>query len=129
MADVIDELQAWLDQNWDESLTVEEWWNRLAPTGYAHPTLPENAGGKGWGRDLAAVVNTVMAEREVMGPPSSGLGWMLAAPTIATHATQGQIDQFVPDILTGQVGWCQLFSEPGAGSDLAGLGCKAEKDE
>ncbi|MDG2025894.1 MAG: acyl-CoA dehydrogenase family protein [Acidimicrobiales bacterium] len=122
------DLDAWLDENWDESLTVEEWWNRLAPTGYAHPTLPENAGGKGWGRDLAAVVNTVMADREVMGPPSSGLGWMLAAPTIAAHATQEQIDQFVPEILTGQVGWCQLFSEPGAGSDLAGLSCKAEKD-
>jgi alkylation response protein AidB-like acyl-CoA dehydrogenase len=122
------ELDAWLDENWDESLTVEEWWARLAPTGYAHPTLPENAGGKGWGRDLAAVVNTVMAEREVMGPPSSGLGWMLAAPTIAAHATQEQIDRFVPPILTGQVGWCQLFSEPGAGSDLASLSCKAERD-
>jgi alkylation response protein AidB-like acyl-CoA dehydrogenase len=126
--DVRAELEAWLDENWDTSLTVEEWWERLAPTGYAHPTLPENAQGKGWGRDLAAVVNTVMAERHVMGPPSSGLGWMLAAPTIAAHATQEQVDLFVPPILTGQVGWCQLFSEPGAGSDLAGLGCKAEKD-
>ncbi|MEZ5168202.1 MAG: acyl-CoA dehydrogenase family protein [Acidimicrobiales bacterium] len=122
------ELEAWLDANWDENLTVGEWWARLAPTGYAHPTLPENAGGKGWGRDLAAVVNTVMAEREVLGPPSSGLGWMLAAPTIATHATQEQIDEFIPPILDGSVGWCQLFSEPGAGSDLAGLACKAEKD-
>jgi alkylation response protein AidB-like acyl-CoA dehydrogenase len=122
------DLETWLDENWDESLTVEEWWARLAPTGYAHPTLPENAQGKGWGRDLAAVVNTTMAERMVMGAPSSGLGWMLAAPTIAAHATQEQIDQYIPPILTGQVGWCQLFSEPGAGSDLAGLGCKAEKD-
>ncbi len=122
------DLEAWLDENWDESLTVEEWWARLAPTGYAHPTLPENAMGKGWGRDLAAVVNSVMAERHVMGPPSSGLGYMLAAPTIAAHASQEQIDQLVPEILEGTVGWCQLFSEPGAGSDLAGLSCKAEKD-
>jgi alkylation response protein AidB-like acyl-CoA dehydrogenase len=122
------ELEAWLDDNWDESLTVRQWWKRLAPTGYAHPMLPENAGGKGWGRDLAAVVNAVMAERQVLGPPSSGLGWMLAAPTIAAHADQEQIDEFVPPILDGTVGWCQLFSEPGAGSDLAGLGCKAEKD-
>jgi alkylation response protein AidB-like acyl-CoA dehydrogenase len=122
------DLETWLDENWDESLTVEEWWARLALTGYAHPTLPENAQGKGWGRDLAAVVNTTMADRGVMGPPSSGLGWMLAAPTIAAHATQEQIDEYLPPILTGQVGWCQLFSEPGAGSDLAGLGCKAEKD-
>jgi alkylation response protein AidB-like acyl-CoA dehydrogenase len=126
--DVRAELDAWLDENWDESLTVREWWQRLAPTGYAHPMLPENAGGKGWGRDLAAVANAVMAERHVLGPPSSGLGWMLAAPTIAAHAAQEQIDEFIPPILDGSVGWCQLFSEPGAGSDLAGLGCKAEKD-
>ena len=77
------DLEAWLDENWDESLTVGEWWERLASTGYAHPTLPTNAQGLGWGRDLAAVVNSTMAEREVLGGPSSGLGWMLAAPTIA----------------------------------------------
>ena len=122
------ELEAWLDANWDPELTVSEWWALLEPTGYAHPILAENAGGRGWGRDLAAVVNNVMADREVLGPPSSGLGWMLAAPTIAAHGTQEQIDQFVPEILRGEVGWCQLFSEPGAGSDLAGLSCKAEKD-
>ena len=122
------DLEAWLDDNWDESLSVREWWQRLARTGYAHPMLPENAGGKGWGRDLSAIVNAVMAERQVLGPPSSGLGWMLAAPTIAAHASQEQIDEFIPPILDGSVGWCQLFSEPGAGSDLAGLSCKAEKD-
>ena len=122
------DLEAWLDANWDPNLTVAEWWARLAPTGYAHPTLPDSANGKGWGRDLAAVVNNVMADRQVMGPPSSGLGWMLAAPTIAAHGTQAQIDQFIPEILDGSVGWCQLFSEPGAGSDLAGLSCRAERD-
>lgn len=57
-----------------------------------------------------------------------GLGLLLAAPTIATHGTQEQIDTYVRDIVTGQKSWCQLFSEPGAGSDLAGLTTKAEKD-
>lgn len=122
------EVEAWLDENWDPSLTVREWWARLLPTGYTHPMLPVNAHGKGWGRDLAAVVMATMADRGVMGPPSSGLGYMLAAPTIAAHGSQEQIDQFIPEILDGTVGWCQLFSEPGAGSDLASLGCKAEKD-
>ncbi|RMH75580.1 MAG: acyl-CoA dehydrogenase, partial [Actinomyces sp.] len=94
------EVEAFLDENWDPSLTVREWWARLAPSGFAHPMLPPNAGGRGWSRDLAAVVNTVMAERNVLGPPA-GLGRMLAAPTIAAHGTQEQIDEFIPPILEG----------------------------
>lgn len=120
-------VEAWLDENWDESLTVGEWWDRLGPSGYAHPMLPPNAYGKGFSQAQAATVWTVMADRDVMGPPT-GLGRMLAAPTIATHGTQEQIDRFLPAIMDGSVGWCQLFSEPGAGSDLAGLTTKAERD-
>ena len=121
------DVEAWLDENWDESLSVGEWWDRIGPSGYAHPMLPPNAFGKGYNQAQAAAVNAVLADREVMGPPT-GLGKMLAAPTIATHGTQEQIDEFLPPILDGSVGWCQLFSEPGAGSDLAGLTTKAERD-
>ena len=64
----------------------------------------------------------------VIGVLNLGLGLLLAAPTIAAHGTQEQIDTMVRDIVTGQQAWCQLFSEPGAGSDLAGLTCKAVKD-
>ncbi len=53
---------------------------------------------------------------------------MLAAPTIATHGTQDQIDHYVRAIVTGQQSWCQLFSEPSAGSDLAGLQTRAVRD-
>ena len=58
----------------------------------------------------------------------AGLGLLLAAPTIADHGTPEQIERFVRPIVTGQRAWCQLFSEPGAGSDLAGLTAKAIED-
>jgi len=124
---VLDELTAWLEDNWDADLTVAGWWERLGLSGWAAPTLPENAYGKSLARSVAVKVQTEIAEFGALGAPS-GLGLLLAAPTIADHGTQEQIDTYVRDIVTGQRSWCQLFSEPGAGSDLAGLTCRAVKD-
>jgi len=121
------ELDAWIADNWDPDITVAEWWARLAAGRWVSPSMPPEAGGRGYGRDLAAVVSTGLAEANVVGPPN-GLGLMLAAPTIGVHGTPEQIDRFVPEIFDGTVAWCQLFSEPGAGSDLAGLQCKAVRD-
>ena len=121
------ELSSWIEENWDQDLTVAEWWQTLADARYSHTMLPKTAGGREWGRDLNQVVLRTMADKNVLGPPT-GLGMMLAAPTIAAHGTDEQIARFVPPILNGQQAWCQLFSEPGAGSDLAGLQCKAQKD-
>jgi alkylation response protein AidB-like acyl-CoA dehydrogenase len=121
------EAAAWIDQEWDPSITVAEWWKRLSAAGYSSPMLPEELGGRGYTRDLANVVSSVLAEKGVVGAPT-GLGLMLAAPTIAAHGSAEQKAQFIPGILDGSDAWCQLFSEPGAGSDLAGLGTKAELD-
>ena len=121
------EAGAWIDENWDPTLTVAEWWQKLADAGYSAPMLPEEAGGRGWSRDLAQGVLRALADRKALGPPT-GLGMMLAAPTIAAHGTPEQINEYIPPILNGQQAWCQLFSEPGAGSDLAGLQAKAERD-
>ncbi len=121
------EAGAWIDANWDPELTVGEWWQMLADERYAHPMLPEEAGGRGWSRDLAQAVLRALASRDALGPPT-GLGMMLAAPTIAAHGTPEQIERYVKPIINGQQAWCQLFSEPGAGSDLAGLQARAEQD-
>ncbi|MCU1501925.1 MAG: putative acyl-CoA dehydrogenase [Ilumatobacteraceae bacterium] len=127
MSDLIDELEEWLARNWDPDLTVAEWWERLGMSGWAAPSLPTNAYGKGLGRTDALAVSDAIAEHGALGAPA-GLGMLLAAPTIATYGTPEQIEQFIRPIVTGQRAWCQLFSEPGAGSDLAGLGCRAVRD-
>ncbi len=121
------EVRAWLTENWDPDLTVAAWWERLAHSGYAAPTFPEDCFGKGYPRRFANVVNEEIATARAI-PPPSGLGYALAAPTIARHGSQEQKDTFLWRILSGQDAWCQLFSEPGAGSDLASLQCKADLD-
>ena len=125
--DAVAEVTAWLEENWDPDLTVADWWERLGLAGWAAPGLPVNAYGKGLNRNDSVAVQNAIAEFGALGAPG-GLGLLLAAPTIATHGTQEQIDLYVRDIVTGQKAWCQLFSEPGAGSDLAGLQSKAIKD-
>jgi alkylation response protein AidB-like acyl-CoA dehydrogenase len=124
---VLEELDAWLDDNWDPDLTVAEWWERLGVSGWAHPMLPAAAYGKDLARPDAIAVAARIAERGALGPPA-GIGMSLAAPTIATHGTPEQIEELVRPIVTGQRSWCQLFSEPGAGSDLAGLAARAVRD-
>ncbi len=123
----VEDIRAWLAENWDPDLTVAEWWNRLGLSGWAAPMLPTNAYGHGLSRSDALAVSREIAQFGALGGPS-GLGLMLAAPTIAQHGTQEQIDTLLRDIVTGQQAWCQLFSEPGAGSDLAGLAAKAVRD-
>jgi alkylation response protein AidB-like acyl-CoA dehydrogenase len=126
-SELFDELRDFLSSNWDPELTVEQWWERLGLAGWSAPSLPENAYGRGLSRSDSVQVQQIIGQHGAL-PAPGGLGLLLAAPTIATHGTQEQIDRFVKDIVTGKRAWCQLFSEPGAGSDLAGLGSRAELD-
>jgi alkylation response protein AidB-like acyl-CoA dehydrogenase len=127
LTDPVDAVRHWLEENWDPELTVAEWWERLGLAGWSAPTLPVESYGRGLSRSDAVAVAKAINEFGALGAPS-GLGLLLAAPTIVTHGTREQIDRYVRDIVTGQKAWCQLFSEPGAGSDLAGLSTRAERD-
>jgi len=125
--EVIDELRTWLDENWDAGLTVGEWWERLGMAGWSAPMLPTDSYGRGLNRADALAVSGTIARFGALGAPQ-GMSIGLASPTITTHGTRDQIDRLIPPAVTGKVAYCQLFSEPGAGSDLAGLTCKALKD-
>jgi alkylation response protein AidB-like acyl-CoA dehydrogenase len=121
------EVNGWLDDHWDPDRSVDEWWKLVAAAGWTAPHLPFEQGGRGLSRRSQAVVRAAFADRGALRPPG-GLGLLMAAPTILTHGTPDQVARLVPPILEGQVGWCQLFSEPGAGSDLAGLTTRATRD-
>jgi alkylation response protein AidB-like acyl-CoA dehydrogenase len=125
--DSVAEVKAWLDENWDPDLTVAEWWQRLGESGWAVPAWPTDWYGKGLSRaDAVRVQNAIGAHGALPAP--GGLGLLLAGPTIQVHGDDEQKKRYLYDIVTGQKGWCQLFSEPGAGSDLAGLNSRAIRD-
>jgi alkylation response protein AidB-like acyl-CoA dehydrogenase len=122
-----DEVHAWLDEHWDPDLTVDEWWRMVGRAGWTAPHFPVDQGGRGLHRTAGNTVRAAFAEYGALRPPG-GLGLLMAAPTILTHGTPEQIARHVPPILEGQFNWCQLFSEPGFGSDLAGLSTRATRD-
>jgi alkylation response protein AidB-like acyl-CoA dehydrogenase len=125
--EVLSELRGWVEANWDPELSLARWRGLLADSGWACPAWP-----RGWcGRDLppaaAEMVAAGLAEEGVPGPPD-GVGVVLAAAVIVEYGSEELKRRLVRATVTGEVTWCQLFSEPGAGSDLAGLTTRAEPD-
>jgi alkylation response protein AidB-like acyl-CoA dehydrogenase len=126
-ASLWDDVTAWVDEHWDPDLTVDAWWELAGRAGWTAPHFAPEHGGRGLPRQAGATVRAAFADRGALLPPG-GLGMLMAAPTIAAHGTPDQIARLVPPVLAGRVAWCQLFSEPGAGSDLAGLTTRAVQD-
>ncbi|MFE6354403.1 acyl-CoA dehydrogenase family protein [Streptomyces rochei] len=98
--------------------------------GLAWVHFPQGLGGLGVPRSLQAVVD---AELAAAGAPDNdprriGIGLGMAAPTILQYGTEEQKSRLLRPLWTGEEVWCQLFSEPGAGSDLAALGTRAVRD-
>jgi alkylation response protein AidB-like acyl-CoA dehydrogenase len=121
------EARDWIEESFDPELSVRAWLERLADSGWASPAWPAEWYGRGLPPDLTVVVYEEFNRVEAPGPPA-GLGIMLAAPTIIANGSDDLKRQFIRAMLVGDHLWCQLFSEPGAGSDLAGLQTKAERD-
>ena len=124
-ASVRAEARAWLDANWDPNMGLVEWRNQLADTGWGMPTWPQEWYGKGMSSPLAAAVEEEFQAVGAIGVARAGIR-MLAAATLLEHGTQMHKEKFLRRILTGEDTWCQLFSEPGSGSDLAGASTRAD---
>jgi 3-oxochol-4-en-24-oyl-CoA dehydrogenase len=99
---------------------------RLADAGYLAPQWPVP-----WGRDAGAieqlVIDDELRKAKVIRPTLSVGAW--ACPPLMVYGTREQQERWIPPTLRGEVEWCQLFSEPGAGSDLAALSTRAERVE
>ena len=118
---------AWFRDAWDPDLSLVEWRNRLVDSGWAVPSWSSD-----WfGLDLPAwadrVAHATIREAGGVAVPL-GAGYGLAAPTMYDHASDELKRKYLRRTLTGELAWCQLFSEPGAGSDLAGLTTTAVRD-
>ncbi len=117
----------WIEANWRPDLTLGDWWDRLFDAGYAFPAWPAGLGGSGAGPAEVRAVSGALASAGVIGPPA-GNGPNMGGPTVLAHGTREQQDRFVAPMGRGKHQWCQLFSEPGAGSDLGSLQTKAVAD-
>jgi alkylation response protein AidB-like acyl-CoA dehydrogenase len=133
-----EEVRAWLAANLDppprfENLAGEiawgrSWQARLAAGRWVGIHWPEEYGGRGASPVQVAIFNMEYARSRALQPVNR-VGINLAGPTLLAHGTDEQKQRWLPKILTAEELWCQLFSEPDAGSDLASLKTRAERVE
>jgi alkylation response protein AidB-like acyl-CoA dehydrogenase len=122
----------WFDEGFEQSPAdrkafLESWTEKLFEGGWICASWPKEYGGKG----LSVIENVVLNEEFARaGAPMRGdfFGDTLVGPTILQWGSEEQKQEFLPQIMRGQISWCQGFSEPNAGSDLAGLKTTAVLD-
>ncbi|MEE3326963.1 MAG: acyl-CoA dehydrogenase family protein, partial [Myxococcota bacterium] len=141
------EVRSWLEANYPESMRGQAasaddlewggraaqgrtddkkvWLDRMGEKGWTCPTWPSEYGGGGLNREEAKVLNQEMS---AMGARSalSSFGISMLGPVLLEYATEEQKQKFIPEIVKGKIWWCQGYSEPGSGSDLASLQTRAE---
>jgi len=138
------EARSWLEANFPESLKgqagaalasmegpgpegdMKLWKERMADKRWGAPTWPAEYGGGGLSPMEARVLGQEMARVGAYNPMVFGMGITMIGPTILDYGTEEQKKTHIPPIVRGEVRWCQGFSEPGAGSDLASLQTRCE---
>ena len=121
------ELRSWLGAHWRLDLTVREWWAELAESGWGFPSWPAAWFGRGLPAEVGAIVRADIAAFGAIGPPM-GIAQSMGSGVLFEFGTEEQKARFMPAIANGTENWCQFFSEPNAGSDLASVQTKAVRD-
>jgi alkylation response protein AidB-like acyl-CoA dehydrogenase len=109
----------------EEAERGRAWMRELFDGGWAGITFPKALGGRGASGVEAVVFSEEESKYNLPKGPFTSIGTGMALPVIAKHGSPEQIERFVEPTLKGEITWCQLFSEPSAGSDLANLRTKA----
>jgi len=121
-----DEDLCWGGRNFEfESEAQKIWLERMVAKGWTVPTWPTEYGGAGLSRKEEIVLLQEMKRIQARSPLSSFGIWMLG-PALLKFGNEAQKAEHLPKIARGEIRWCQGYSEPGAGSDLASLKTKAE---
>lgn len=139
-----EDTRAWLDANCPASIRANKeaaaesqftkkrrsgdsvvWLERMAEKGWIAPTWPREYGGGGLSAEQAGILREEM-RRIKAPPPYMGMGLTMIGPTLLEFGTEDQKQRHIPGITSGEVHWCQGYSEPNAGSDLANLQTRAE---
>jgi len=131
------EVHGWIEENLPAELRVgnrkdlpkeslRKWLQALAERGWIAPGWPTEYGGGGLDRKHAAVVKAELAA--FRAPTVRGFGTDMLGPTLLEFGTDEQKQEFLPPIARNEIRWCQGYSEPGAGSDLASLQTRAVRD-
>jgi alkylation response protein AidB-like acyl-CoA dehydrogenase len=107
------------------SADQELWRQRIVAKGWSAPAWPAAYGGGGLSADEARVLQQEMGRVGALNPVG-GMGTSMFGPTLLEYGTEEQKQRYLPDIVAGKIWWCQGYSEPGSGSDLASLQTRAE---
>lgn len=111
---------AGVDGPTEETEPQRKWREAMGGRGWGTPTWPKEYGGGGLTRRQAAILNEEMAKAGAYNP-IGGMGVMMFGPTLLEYGSEAQKKEHIPPICRGEIRWCQGYSEPNAGSDLANL--------
>ena len=123
------DLKAFLDANWKPGGDAKAFHAKAVEAGYLLRWVPEKYGGSEMPpNDIEAAIIREEFQRVRAPGEARGIGMMMLVPTLLERGEEWQKDQFVPKTVTGEYLWCQGYSEPSSGSDLASLRTRGELD-